>query len=58
MWVKGVVEEVEARRELRHEMRHQAALFYADDGVVASSDHNWLQGVFNSLVGLFDRVVL
>ena len=33
-------------------------LFYADDGMVASSDPVWLQGAFNALVGLFDRVSL
>ena len=33
-------------------------LFYADDGMVASSDPVWLQGAFNALVGLFDRVGL
>ena len=34
------------------------ALFYADDGMVASSDPGWLQGAFNTLIGLFDRVGL
>ena len=32
--------------------------FYADDVMVALSDPFWLQGAFNSLVGLFDRVGL
>ena len=40
------------------EGRHQAALFYADNGMVASSDPAWIQGVFNALVGLFGRVGL
>ena len=40
------------------EGRHQAALFYADDVMVASSDPRWLQWAFNSLVGLFERVGL
>ena len=40
------------------EERQQVALFYADDDMVASSDPQWLQGVFNTLVGLFDRVGL
>ena len=57
-WVQGVVEESEARGELVQEGRHQAVLFYADDGMVASSDPVWLQGLFNALVGLFDRVGL
>ena len=33
-------------------------LFYADNGMIASSDPVWLQGAFNSLVGLFYRVSL
>ena len=40
------------------EGRHQNALFYADDGMVTSSDPQWLQGAFSTLVGLFDRVGL
>ena len=34
------------------------ALFYADNGMVVSSDPAWLQGAFNALVAIFDRVVL
>ena len=33
-------------------------MFCADDGMVASSDPVWLQGAFNALVSLFDRVSL
>ena len=40
------------------EGRHQAALFYVDNGMVASSDPCWLQWSFNSLVGLFECVGL
>ena len=57
-WVHGVVKEEEARGETEREGRHQAALFYANDGMVTSSDPAWLQGAFNILVGLFDRVGL
>ena len=57
-WVTGVLEELEARGELGQEGRHQAALFYVEDGMVASSDPVWMQGAFKVLVGLFDRVVL
>ena len=39
-------------------LRHQATLFYADDGMVVSSEPAWLQGAFNAMVGLFDRVGL
>ena len=38
--------------------RHQAALFYTDDGMIASSEPRWLQWAFTQLVGLFDRVGL
>ena len=37
---------------------HQAAIFYAENGMVASSDPHWPQGVFNAPVGQFDRVGL
>ena len=57
-WVNGIVEEAEARGEIGLEGRHQAALFYADDGMVVSSDPAWIQGAFTALVGLFDRVGL
>ena len=40
------------------EGRDQAGLFYADDGMVSSSNPRWLQWAFNTLVGLFDRVGL
>ena len=54
----AMVEGVEERDERGQEGRHQADLFCADDGMVASSDPRWLQGVFNTLVSLFNRVVL
>ena len=53
-----IIAGVEERGERGKEGRHQAALLYTDDGMVASSDPRWLQGAFNTLVGLFDRVVL
>ena len=42
-WVMLSVEEADTRGERGQEGRHQAALFYADDGMVASSDPRWLQ---------------
>ena len=39
-------------------MQHRAAFFYADDGPVASTDPVWLQGAFDTLTGLFNRVRL
>ena len=57
-WVTIAVTEAEKRRARGREGRHQAALFYADDGMLASSDPEWLQWDFTQLVGLFDRVGL
>ena len=56
--MNGIVEKAEARGETGREGRHQAALLYADNGMVASSDPAWLQGAFTALAGLFDRVGL
>ena len=53
-----MVDGAEDRGERGQEGRNQNALFYVDDGVVASLDLQWLQGVFSSLVGLFNRVGL
>ena len=57
-WVTMVLDKAEKRGERGDEGRHQAALFYADDGMVASPDPCWLQWAFNALVSLFERVGL
>ena len=57
-WVNGLVDEAEAKGETGREGRHQSAVFYADDDMVVSSDPAWLQGAFNALVSIFDRVGL
>ena len=57
-WLLLATKEAERRGERGGEGRHQAALFYADDGMIASSDPRWLQWAFTILVGLFDRVGL
>ena len=57
-WLHIATEEAERRGGRGRERRHQAALFYADDGMVASTDPRWLQWAFTVLVGLFDRVGL
>ena len=57
-WVTVVKAGVEEWGERGQEGRHQAALFYSDDGMVILSDPRWLQSAFNTLVGLFDRVGL
>ena len=35
-----------------------AELFYADDRMVATTELGWLQFVFETLMGIFDRVGL
>ena len=35
-----------------------ATFFYADDGLVVSTDPEWILGAFNTLTGIFDRVGL
>ena len=57
-WVTQAVTDAEPRGERGREGRHQAALFYAENGMVASSDPQWLQWAFTQLVGLFDQVGL
>ena len=42
-WITIAVTEAEKRGERGREGRHKAALFYADDGMLASSDPQWLQ---------------
>ena len=53
-----MVEGAEDQGESGQEGRHQAALFYADNGMVAFSEPCWLQDVFSTLVGIFNRVGL
>ena len=57
-WVTAMVKSAEERGEREQEGRHQAALFYADDGMVASLYSCWIQGAFSDLFGLFDMVGL
>ena len=57
-WVTGVIAELKEQGDTGQEGRHQAALFYANDCMVASLEPGWLQGAFNTLLGLFDRVGL
>ena len=53
-WLYLATQEAVRRGERGRERRHQAALFYADDGMIASTDPRWLQWAFTILVGLFD----
>ena len=42
-WLHLATQEAVRRRERGRESRHQAALFYADDEMVASTNPRWLQ---------------
>ena len=55
-WVYLMVEGAEYWSSRRQEGRHKNALFYADDGMVAFPDTQWIQGYFSTLVSMFDRV--
>ena len=57
-WKTVVIVGAEEQGERGKEVRHHTALFYTDYGMVALSDPRWLQGAFNTLVGLFERVGL
>ena len=50
-WLLLATQEAERRGERGRERQHQAALFYADDGMIALSDPRWLQWAFTILVG-------
>ena len=41
-WVTGVIADAEEQGEMGKEGIHQAALFYADDSMVASYDPRWI----------------
>ena len=57
-WVEDMVESAGGQGGRRREGRHQNALFYMDDGMVALSDPGWLQGAFGTLLGMFDLMDL
>ena len=53
-----MVEGSEDRGERVQEGILHSNLFYMDNGMVALSELCWLQGAFDTLVGLFDKVGL
>ena len=57
-WLNGLVDAEEAKGETGREGRDQSEVFHADDDIVVSLDPAWLQGAFNALVAIFDRVGL
>ena len=40
------------------EVQIRASFFYVDNGLIASTRPEWLQGAFDTLTGLFDQVGL
>ena len=57
-WVAAVVERAGGQEGSGQEGQRQISLFYVDDGIVASSYPGWLQGAFDTLVGLLYQMVL
>ena len=57
-WVEVMIEGLGGQSRSNQEGRHQNALLYPDDGMLALSDPGCLQGAFSTLVGMFDRVGL
>ena len=39
-------------------MTVKASFFYADDGLVASTEAGWIKSAFDRLIGIFNRVGL
>ena len=57
-WVEVMVEGAYKQGGRGQEGRHQNSLFYADGGMVPSSDTIWLQGALSTMAGMFNRVGL
>ena len=52
----GVPQEGAGQEGLITSIQELSALFYANDGLIASTESACLQGAFNALTGIFDRV--
>ena len=57
-WVTMELDEAEKMGGRGKGGRHQDALLYADDDMVASSNPRWIKWAFTALVSLFERVGL
>ena len=57
-WVEVMVEQLGGQDGRGQEGQHQSTIFYADDGMVASSEPVWMQKAFSTLLGLLDWVGL
>ena len=57
-WLSQVVGEGSEITGLGQTVADKLTIFYADDGLVAARDHEWLQHAIDVLSGLFERVGL
>lgn len=57
-WLSVVSDNPDHVHGLGPDIKDKAALFYADDGLLGSTDPDWLQQAFDVLVDLFERVGL
>ena len=53
-WEVVVEERLGVQEGCGWEGRHQTPLFYVDDGMVASTEPEWLQGASDTLIGMFN----
>ena len=54
-WLSQVVGEGSETTGLGQTITEKLTIFYADDGLVAVHDHEWLQHAIDVLSGLFER---
>jgi hypothetical protein len=57
-WLSHVCSNAVAMDGLDYEVGEKYFLFYADDGLVAAMDKDWVQESFDTLINLFERVGL
>ena len=57
-WAEETAGSADGQGRCGREGRHKNDLFYADDGMIASSEPGCLQGAFRTLLGMFDWVGL
>eukprot|EP00978_Attheya_sp_CCMP212_P045223 scaffold338211_cov31-Attheya_sp.AAC.1 len=57
-WLSQVCINAVAMDGLEYKVGEKCVLFYADDGLVAAMDKDWVQESFETLINLFERVGL
>ena len=57
-WISLVSGDVGGTYGWGKEILHLTAFLYAEDGLVASTDPEWLQGALNTLTRFFEKVGL